>query len=284
MSSQIFDRVLTRPQLLKSFIGTGCLFLGKAFFNGGMLFSTLMLCFVSGVSLWSFLLLIQARNAVHGSFGDIGGKLYGPVMRKAILTSITVSQLGFVAAYIIFIAENLRAFALAVSADKSHVTVTQLIFLQLLFFLPMSLYRDLSKLAFTALVADAFILVGLVYIFGTEISIISTQGVADIVHWNPKSYPLLIGTAVFAFEGIGLIIPITEAMKEPERFPRVLCYSMAGITALFVAAGALGYAAYGSAIQTVVISNLPTDTKPVQAVQFLYSIAILLSAPVRFAN
>lgn len=29
-------------------------------------------------------------------------------------------------------------------------------------------------------------------------------------------------TAVFAFEGIGLIIPITDAMKEPRKFPAAL--------------------------------------------------------------
>lgn len=39
---------------------------------------------------------------------DIGGTLYGPWMRYLILASIVVSQLGFVAAYTIFVAENLQ--------------------------------------------------------------------------------------------------------------------------------------------------------------------------------
>jgi len=42
------------------------------------------------------------------AFPDIGGALYGPYMRIAILSSIVVSQLGFVSAYTIFVAENLR--------------------------------------------------------------------------------------------------------------------------------------------------------------------------------
>jgi len=29
-------------------------------------------------------------------------------------------------------------------------------------------------------------------------------------------------TAVFSFEGIGLIIPIADSMREPRKFPRVL--------------------------------------------------------------
>jgi solute carrier family 36 (proton-coupled amino acid transporter) len=53
------------------------------------------------------------------------------------------------------------------------------------------------------------------------------------------------------------------------------------VKVLFGGAGVLSYAAYGSDIQTVVIKNLPQDDKFVQIVQFLYSLAILLSAPIQ---
>jgi len=39
---------------------------------------------------------------------DIGGVLYGPWFRYTILASIVISQLGFVATYTIFVAENFR--------------------------------------------------------------------------------------------------------------------------------------------------------------------------------
>lgn len=84
-------------KLLKGFVGTGILFMGKAFFNGGILFSSIVMLAIAGISLWSFLLLVQAYMKVPGSFGDIGGELYGNNMRLIILTSITVSQIGFVA-------------------------------------------------------------------------------------------------------------------------------------------------------------------------------------------
>jgi proton-coupled amino acid transporter len=32
----------------------------------------------------------------------------------------------------------------------------------------------------------------------------------------------MIGTAIFSFEGIGLVIPVTDAMREPHKFPKVL--------------------------------------------------------------
>ncbi|KAG9102470.1 neutral amino acid transporter [Ceratobasidium sp. 370] len=267
--------------LLKSFVGTGVLFLGKAFYNGGMLFSTVVLVLIALVSLWSFLLLVRTKFVVSGSFGDIGGVLYGPWMRRLILSSIVISQLGFVSAYLIFVAENLQAFILAVSKCAHLVSTTKLIFVQLLIFLPLALIRNLAKLSTTALVADAFILVGLVYLFGMEGKVLADRGVADVKWFNQNDFPLLIGTAVFSFEGVGLVIPITDAMREPRKFPKVLTGVMLFLIVLFGGAGALAYAAFGSSIDTVVLKNLPQDSKPVQSVQFLYSLAILLSTPLQ---
>ena len=50
-------------------------------------------------------------------------------------------------------------------------------------------------------------------------------------------------------------------MKHPEKFPKVLFYVMIVITVIFVSMGALSYAAYGSNTKTVIILNLPQDSK-----------------------
>ncbi|KAH7106249.1 transmembrane amino acid transporter protein-domain-containing protein [Auriculariales sp. MPI-PUGE-AT-0066] len=278
------DATITQAvlMLLKSFIGTGVLFLGKAFYNGGMLFSTVTLVFIAMISLYSFLLLGEAKAKVPGSFGSIGGQLYGRWMRLAILASIFLSQVGFVAAYTIFVAENLRSFILAVTDCKTDIKVQYLILLELVVFLPLALVRNLAKLSTTALVADVFILIGLVYIASYEVSTIATKGIANIKLFNPNDFALLIGTAVFSFEGIGLVIPITDAMAEPEKFPRALIGVMFFLTFLFGGAGVLSYAAFGSDVQTVILVNLPSEDKFVQVVQFIYAIAILLSIPLQF--
>lgn len=123
----------------------------------------------------------------------MGGVLYGPWMRYAILTSIGISQLGFVCAYTIFVSENLQAFVLAVTNCVHLIPVQYFIMMQLVIFLPLALIRNIAKLSTTALVADVFILAGLLYIFGSEAAIIANRGIAKVELFNPKDFPLLIG-------------------------------------------------------------------------------------------
>ena len=268
--------------LLKSFVGTGVLFLPRAFLNGGMLFSSLVLLGIAAMSYYCFILLVNTRLKIEASFGDIGGVLYGKWMRAAILSSIVLSQLGFVSAYTVFTATNLQAFVEAISKCKSFIDIKYMVLIQLIIFLPLSLIRDISKLGFTALIADAFIMLGLIYLYYYDIFTMASPDYSlDITLFNPSSWTLLIGTAIFTFEGVGLIIPIQESMRYPRKFPFVLGVVMIIITVLFTSIGALSYAAYGSKTKTVVILNMPQDDKMVNAVQFLYSLAILLSTPLQ---
>lgn len=276
--ASVLDAVL---MLLKSFVGTGILFLGKAFFNGGLLFSTIVLSVLAAVSLWSFLLLVETNQKLHVGFGEMGGVLYGRYMRNAILTSIVVSQLGFVAAYTVFVAENTQSLILSMTQCRTHVSAAMLIFIQCLIFLPLSLIRKIAKLSWTALIADVFILAGIIYLFYYEIGSLMEHGLADVQLFNRQNFPLFIGTAVFTFEGIGLVIPITESMREPEKFPATITGVMVVVTTLFASSGIFSYAAFGSDIQTVVITNMPGQSRLVQAIQAFYSIAILLSMPLQ---
>ena len=267
--------------LLKSFIGTGVLFLPRAYLNGGMLFSNLVLLGVASLSYYCFILLVNTRLKVPGSFGDMGGIIYGEWMRRLILTSVALSQIGFVSAYIVFTSESMQAFILAVSNCRSWIDIKYMVLMQLIIFLPLSLIRDITKLGGTAIVADVFIFLGLLYIGFYDIRTIHAQGIADITMFNPQDWTLFIGTAIFTFEGVGLIIPIQESMKQASKFPPVLAGVMIFITLLFTVMGALSYAAFGPATKTVVLLNLPQDSHFVNAVQLLYSLAILLSTPLQ---
>jgi proton-coupled amino acid transporter len=268
--------------LLKSFVGTGVLFLPRAYLNGGMMFSNLVLLGIALLSFWCFILLVNVRLKVHASFGDMGGKIYGRWFRNLINSSLVISQIGFSSAYIVFVSENLQAFVLAVTKCRTFIDIKYMILMQMVVFLPLSLYRNINNIQKLALIADLFIVLGLVYLYYYDIlTLVDNHGIADIIQFNKDDWTLFIGTAIFTFEGIGLIIPIQSGMKDPKKFPRVLGTVMVAVTVIFISMGALSYAAYGSATKTVVLLNMPQDNKLVNSVQFIYSLAILLSTPLQ---
>ncbi|KAK4223363.1 putative amino acid transporter [Podospora fimiseda] len=269
--------------LIKAFVGTGIMFLPKAFSNGGLLFSSLAMLGVSAISMWAFHLLLECKGKYGGGYGEIGHTIAGQRMRNLILASIAMSQIGFVCAGIVFVAENMLTFCEAVFSGDEKVSTTGIIAAQMLMLIPLSWIRNISKLGPAALLADACILIGVTYIYWFDISsLIKMGGIHKSVVWfNPDKYTMMIGSAIFTFEGIGLILPIQSSMAQPEHFEWLLGVVMIIITIVFTSVGALCYATFGTGTQIEIINNFPQDSPLVNAVQFLYSVAVLVGTPVQ---
>ena len=269
--------------LIKAFVGTGIMFLPKAFRNGGILFSSMVMIVISLVSCLSFHLLLQCRQLCGGGgYGELGEAISGRKFRNIILGSIVISQIGFVCAGLIFTAENLYSFLEAVTKGPTPLSINALILTQVLALIPLALIRNISKLGFAALLADIFILIGLVYIYWYDFSALALSGIAPSVNlFNPRDFTLTVGSAIFTFEGIGLILPIQSSMARPEHFPKLLYGVMAIITVIFTSIGALCYATFGEETHVLIISNYPQTSGLVNAVQFLYSMAVLVGTPVQ---
>lgn len=267
---------------LKAFIGTGIMFLPKAFNNGGILFSSVTLVTVAFLSMVAFHLLLQCRAKVGGGYGEIGKEIAGSRMRSLILASITLSQLGFVCTGLVFVADNWTSFLNAVTNGANPLSTPALIAVQALLLIPLAFIRNISKLGPAALLADVFIIIGVVYIWSYDISVLSTRGIHPTVQlFNPHAYTLTVGASIFTFEGIGLILPIQSSMKQPEHFEKLLGTVMVLITCIFASVGALCYATFGSETKIEVIDNFPQSSRLVNAVQFMYALAVLIGNPVQ---
>ena len=75
--------------------------------------------------------------------------------------------------------------------------------------------------------------------------------------------PLFFGIAVYAFEGIAVVLPVENRMTYPEDFrglSGVLNTAMVLVTILYAAVGFYGYLRFGSEIQGSITLNLPTDS------------------------
>ncbi|KAF7728625.1 neutral amino acid transporter [Apophysomyces ossiformis] len=278
--------IKTMLLLFKAFIGSGILFLPKAFSNGGLGFSIVVIWLMGFISLYCFLLLLDCKNYIAGSYGDIGGALYGTWMRYMVLFSVAISQLGFVCGGTIFIAENMGEAIYALSHGTLEVSTTTLLIIIALLLMPLVLIRNIAKLSPTALFSDVLIVAGLVTLLLFDIVHILFQAPEgshppttgpNIIWWiNPVQYPVFVGTAVYAFEGIGLIIPIRDSMEEPAKFPWVLTVVMAMVATSLCLVGSLGYVAFGSDVKTVALLNLPPGALTL-SVQIGYAVAIHLS-------
>jgi solute carrier family 36 (proton-coupled amino acid transporter) len=75
-----------------------------------------------------------------------------------------------------------------------------------------------------------------------------------------RQIPLFFGTAIFAFEGISLVLPLQNAMKVSENFHKhtgVLNVGMTVVTIIFTMFGFIGYLKYGEDVQGSLTLNLP---------------------------
>lgn len=78
-----------------------------------------------------------------------------------------------------------------------------------------------------------------------------------------ETLPLYFGTALFAFEGIALVLPLQNAMKNPDNFSKpfgVLNVGMTFVTAIYIVVGGVGYWQYGEETQGSLTLNLPVST------------------------
>ena len=148
------------------------------------------------------LLVETSRAHGHKSFGDLGQIIYGDKCRQTILASIAISQMGFCCAYYIFVGQNLRDLLMIVSDCKIILPDWVFICIQVLVYIPLAWVRKIKNFGITSLIADVFILAGLGYIFVYDLVLIGETGVQNVPWINLESFPLFVGTAMFAFEGI----------------------------------------------------------------------------------
>ena len=88
--------------------------------------------------------------------------------------------------------------------------------------------------------------------------------------------PAYFGTIVFAFEGIGVVLPLENSMRNPEDFGFILNVGMFSVVSLYLIFGFIGYVRFGDQIADAITLNLPNQ--PIyQSVKILYSFVIFIS-------
>ena len=184
------------------------------------------------------------------TFRDIGELAFGAWGKYAVDVSLVASQLGFCTAYVAFIGENMAA--VFPSIPSHHWMLLAMTALMLL-----CQIRQVATIAFTSAIGNAVYLVSIAIIFADGARHgVSAQLSSRWVEWS--GLPLVFGTACFALEGIGLILPVKAAMRDADqhRFFSLLNLAVALVASAYIVFGAMGYVLYGDAVVAPVTGNL----------------------------
>lgn len=289
----------TMLHVFRGNIGSGLLAMGDAFRNGGLVFATIMTVVLGIICVHAQHLLLNSsaqhqmymKGAKAPGFAETVQLVFqhGPprlrplanAMKIVVNTFLCITQLGFCCVYIVFIATNVKLIC-----DHYDIKVDLSIHMILVVVpvLMSCMVRNLKYLTPFSTIANVMMAVGVsvvCYEASRDLPAISTRDY--IASW--QQLPLYFGTAIYAFEGIGLVLPLKNEMRHPEQFQKplgVLNVSMVVVATIFIVIGFLGYLKWGDDVQGSLTLNLKPGLVLSNVVQTLIALAIMFTYPLQF--
>eukprot|EP00250_Pteridium_aquilinum_P011730 c20268_g1_i2 orf=511-1884(+) len=122
--------------------------------------------------------------------------------------------------------------------------------------------RSLTKLAPFSIFADFANGISMAIVMQEDVAIFFKKGIAVVsASQGLSTLTFVVGVAIYAFEGVCLVLPLESSMREKKKFGRVLGLAMACITLLYVMFGLLGYLAFGDDTLDIITLNLGSSWK-----------------------
>ncbi|KAL7255539.1 hypothetical protein ACSBR1_009641 [Camellia fascicularis] len=251
-----------------SIVGAGVLGLPYTFKRTGWLMGSLILFSVSYLTYHCMMLLVLTRRRLDSlqgfskidSFGDLGFAVCGHLGRLAVDSMVVVSQAGFCVGYLIFIGNTL-SFVFNFSSTNPTPKFIGLSFKSLYiwgcfpFQLGLNSIPTLTHLAPLSIFADVVdlgaigvVMVEDIIVFLKNRPVLQTFGGFSVFFYG-------VGVAVYAFEGIGMVLPLESEMKDKQKFKNVLGLSILFISFMYGGFGALGYFAFGEETKDIITTN-----------------------------
>ena len=93
--------------------------------------------------------------------------------------------------------------------------------------------------------------------FATSRAAVLHKGGVELASFT--SLPLFFGSATFAFECIGVVLPIENKMHQPEHGVMVITINMVIVTFVSITFGVFGYLTFGKDIAASITLNLLSE-------------------------
>ncbi|XP_045492259.1 proton-coupled amino acid transporter-like protein pathetic isoform X4 [Colias croceus] len=281
--------------LLKSSLGSGLLAMPAAFKHTGIIPGCIGTVLVGIIATHCVQILVKTSRDICQeckmaslSYTDTCVKVFerGPkklrkyteVVRHFADYAMAGVCLGGTSVYVIFIASSLKDIIDHFAPDHQFsveaycgilllplVLITQVRYLK--FLVPFSVIANLC-LVLTFGVTCYYTFVDLPEVSNAKLA-------ADIGEW-----PLFLSTAIFAMEGINVVMPVENEMAKPEHFlgcPGVLNITMVLVAALYGVVGLFGYIKYGEEVLGSITLNLPQDDILALSAKILVAVAVFFT-------
>ncbi|XP_020592721.1 amino acid transporter ANTL3-like [Phalaenopsis equestris] len=279
--SHLSSQPKTFANVFIAIVGAGVLGLPYAFKRTGWAAGTLMLFAVGALTYHCMMLLARTRRRLEGeigfskiaSFGDLGLAVAGRAGRLAVDLMIVLSQASFCIGYLIFISNTLTH--ILPQKPNKLLSIAALLPFQL----ALNSIRSLTLLAPLSIFADIVDIAAMVIVLGVDITTFAERRPDLISFGGPSVIFYGLGVAVYAFEGIGMVLPLESEAADKSKFGRTLGLSMAFISALYASFGAFGYAAFGDETSDIITTNLGHGVIPI-AVQIGLCINLFFTLPI----
>ncbi|XP_050303547.1 proton-coupled amino acid transporter-like protein CG1139 isoform X2 [Anthonomus grandis grandis] len=289
--------------LLKGSLGSGILAMPYAFGNAG-LFLGLACTFAIGI-ICTYCIHILVKSAHELSrrtkvpslgFAEVAEAAFlaGPpnfrpwakFAKASINLFLVIDLLGCCCVYIVFCSENIKQVIEFYAKDypEYHFDLRMYMALMLPLLIPINLIRNLKFISPLSMIANILVAssIGITfyYIFSDLPPLDSQPFVVSIT-----KLPVFFGTAIFALEGIGVVMPLENNMANPHHFigcPGVLNTGMFFVVGLYAATGFSGFLKYGSNTAASITLNLPVNEPLAQSVKVMIAIAIFFTYALQF--
>jgi proton-coupled amino acid transporter len=268
----------TLMHLFKGNVGPGCFAMASAVKNGGLILAPILTLIIGVICVHVQHVLLNCSKKIKNRLNLLEYPDYAETVELVFSESnyemcrknaslmkticnafICITQLGFCCIYFLFITTNLKQILDFYGFDVNFYVLISLVLIPIWL---SALITNLKYLAPCSLVANACMITGLVisYYYSSQ----------DLPHISERNYfppsirtlPLFFGTAIFAFEGIALVLPLKNAMKQPKNFSMalgVLNIGMVLVSGIFISFGFMGYYKYGEDTAASLTLNLPIN-------------------------
>jgi len=189
------------------------------------------------------------------TFGDLARLTYGRPGIIIVDVLLVFTQVGVCCVYVVYVSTNLAAIANNIIPFQWFM----LVWLPVLILL--SWIRSLKNVAPLTTIANVLVGSSLVTILVAAIISISNKvesnGGMDVV-WgaNWSGLPTMFGIAVYAFEGIGIVIPAETAITKPEIYKKVLLTALIIASFNYIFFGSMCYVGFGVGTTDQILRNM----------------------------